>query len=60
MPGLFSYLSLLCGADTQPVLILVLAPDLCFFLVSQAGRRAGTVLYVCLLCCADTQPVLIS
>jgi hypothetical protein len=34
------YLFLICGADTQPVLILVL----CVSLVSQAGRRAGIVL----------------
>ncbi len=61
MPGLFSYIYryLLYGADTQPVRNLVLAADFSASLVSQAGRRAETVLYKCLLCGADTQPVLI-
>ncbi len=53
MSGLFSYICLLCGADKQPV--LVLAADLCVFLVSQAGWHAGTVpLYMPTLWCKHT------
>ncbi len=62
MPGLFFYLCLLCGADTQPVLIPVLAADLCVSLDSRAGRRGGTVffyIYSMPVCGADTQTVLI-
>jgi hypothetical protein len=44
VPGLFSYIYLLYGADTQLVRILVIADDLCAFLVSQASRRALAVL----------------